>query len=388
MYIYNAEIYTMDGRIIPNGFVRTDGRIIAEVAEGTPDCISSDDLNAEGCRLYPGFIDPHSHMGLIGDGLGFEGEDVNEDSDPVTPHLRTIDGLCFTDRCFTDAAASGVTTVVTGGIEFPRSDRYGGDFIAVKTHGRCADEMLIRQVGIKFALGENPKTTFSDKDSTPVTRMATAAIIREALYKAKRYMQDKAEAEENGDSLPEYDIKCEALIPLLQHKLKAHFHCHRADDIMTAVRIAKEFDLEYVLVHCTEGHLIADLLGEEKACALTGPIICDRGKPELSNLTTANAGILHKNGVTTAICTDHPELPVQYLSASAAFCVKAGLPREEAIKALTVNAAEIVGINDRVGTITVGKDADLVLFDGDPLEIMTEVKATVINGKIVYRKEI
>ncbi len=385
MYIYNAEIHTMNGTVIPCGYVKAEGGIIAEISEGIPPSVSADDLNAEGGKLYPGFIDPHSHIGLIGDGLGFEGEDVNEDSDPVTPHLRTIDGLCFTDRCFTDAVMSGVTTAVTG---VGSSNPIGGDFIAVKTSGRCADEMLIRQVGIKFALGENPKTTFSDKDSTPVTRMATAAIIREALYKAKRYLQDKAEAEENGDSPPEYDIKCEALIPLLQHKLKAHFHCHRADDIMTAVRIAKEFDLEYVLVHCTEGHLIADLLGKEKACALTGPIICDRGKPELLNLTPANAGALHKNGVKVAVCTDHPELPVQYLAASAAYCVKAGLPRDEALKALTVNAAEIAGIADRVGTVELNKDADFVLFDGDPLEIMTEVKATVINGKIVYRKEI
>ena len=241
-------------------------------------------------------------------------------------------------------------------------------------------------MGIKFALGENPKSTFSDKDSTPVTRMATAALIREALYKAKRYMQDKAEAEENGESAPDYDIKCEALIPLLKHKLKAHFHCHRADDIMTAVRIAKEFDLDYVLVHCTEGYIIADILGEEKACALTGPIICDRGKPELSKLTTENAGILYKNGVNVAICSDHPEIPVQYLAASAAYCVKAGLPREEAIRSLTVNPAQIIGIYDRVGSITVGKDADMVLFNGDPLEIMTDAVMTMINGRIVSRK--
>jgi imidazolonepropionase-like amidohydrolase len=248
--------------------------------------------------------------------------------------------------------------------------------------------MLIRQVGIKFALGENPKSTFSDKDGTPVTRMATAALIREALYKAKRYMQDKADAESSGEALPEYDIKCEALIPLLEHKLKAHFHCHRADDIMTAVRIAEEFELEYVLVHCTEGHVVADILGEKHASALIGPVICDRGKPELSKLTTANAGILYKNGVQIAFCTDHPEIPVQYLAASAAYCVKAGLPKEEALRALTVDPAKIIGIYDRVGSITVGKDADMVIFDGDPLEIMTNVKATVINGKIVYRKDI
>ena len=382
MYIYNAQIHTMNGDIIPNGFVLVENGIIAEVAPGMPSDLNENDIDAQGGLLFPGFIDCHSHIGLIGDGLGFEGEDVNEDSDPVTPHLRTIDGLSFTDRCFRDAVAAGVTASVTG---VGSSNPVGGDLIAIKNSGRCADEMLIRRAGIKFALGENPKTTFSDKDSTPVTRMATAAIIREALIKAKRYMQDTAEAVENGESLPDPDVKSEALIPLLKRELKAHFHCHRADDIMTALRISREFDLDCILVHCTEGHLIADLLGEAKASTFTGPIICDRGKPELSNLTPANAGILYKNGVNVAICTDHPEIPVQYLPASAAFCVKAGLPYDEALKALTVNPAKILGLDDRIGTVSKGKDADLVLWDGDPLEIMTQVKMTMINGRIVYK---
>lgn len=383
MYIYNAEVHTMEGVKPFIGYVGFENGKITSVGEGEPTDIHSDSFDAEGKKLFPGFIDPHSHIGLIGDGMGVEGEDVNEDTDPVTPQLRTIDGINCFDRCFSDAVACGVTAAVTG---VGSSNPIGGDFIAVKTYGRCADEVLIRKVGIKFALGENPKSTFSDKDSAPVTRMATAAIIREALFKAKRYLEDKNEAIENDESLPEFDIKSEALIPLFEHKLKAHFHCHRADDIMTAVRIAKEFDLDYVLVHCTEGHKIADILGREKASALTGPIICDRGKPELAELTTANAGILYKNGVKTAICTDHPEIPVQYLAASAAYCVKAGLPKEEAMKALTINAAEIVGISDRVGSIKVGKDADFALFDGDPLEIMTNCAAVFINGKKIFER--
>lgn len=381
MYIYNAEIHTMEGIPPFIGYVGFENGKITAVAEGEPAEIPSDSFDAEGQKLFPGFIDPHSHIGLIGDGMGIEGEDVNEDTDPVTPHLRTIDGINCFDKCFHDAAVSGVTTSVTG---VGSSNPIGGDFIAVKNHGRCADEMLIRKVGIKFALGENPKSTFSDKDSAPVTRMATAAIIREALFKAKRYLEDKNEAIENGDALPEFDIKSEALIPLFEHKLKAHFHCHRADDIMTAVRISKEFDLDYVLVHCTEGHKIADILGREKASALIGPVICDRGKPELAELTTANAGILNKNGVKIAICTDHPELPVHYLSTSAAYCVKAGLTREEAYKALTINAAEIIGISDRVGSIKIGKDADIAIFNGDPLEIMTKCTAVFISGKQIF----
>lgn len=383
MHIYNAEIHTMEGVKPFIGYVGFENGKITSVGEGEPADIPSDSFDAGGKKLFPGFIDPHSHIGLIGDGMGVEGEDVNEDTDPVTPHLRTIDGINCFDRCFSDAVACGVTTAVTG---VGSSNPIGGDFIAVKTHGRCADEMLIRKVGIKFALGENPKSAFSDKDTAPVTRMATAAIIREALFKAKRYLDDKNFAIENDESLPEFDIKSEALIPLFEHKLKAHFHCHRADDIMTAVRISKEFGLDYVLVHCTEGHKIADILGRENASALTGPIICDRGKPELAELTTANAGALDRHGVKVAICTDHPEIPVQYLPTSAAYCVKAGLPKEEAMKALTINAAEIIGIADRVGSIKVGKDADFAIFDGDPLEIMTNCSAVFIDGKKIFER--
>lgn len=383
MYFYNAKIYPQSNssEFIPCGYICTEDGIIKEVSSGTPLKISENDVDLHGLRIYPGFIDIHTHMGLIGDGQGVEGEDVNEDSDPITPHLRTIDGLCFTDGYFYDAVKAGVTACVTG---VGSTNPIGGDLIAVKTAGRCADEMLIKRVGIKFALGENPKSTFSDRDTAPITRMATAALIREALFKAKRYMQDKLEAEENDEGLPEFDIKSEALIPLLKREIKAHFHCHRADDIMTAVRIAEEFELDYVLIHCTEGHAVADLLGEKAASAVVGPIICDRGKPELSRLTTENAGILYKNGVRTAICTDHPEVPIQYLCASATFCVKSGLPREEAIRAITVNAAEIAGIDGIAGDIAVGLSADFAVTDGDPLEIMTNVKMTVIGGKIVY----
>lgn len=384
MLIYNAEIYSSDGNVMfPRGFVRCENGKIAEAGEGIPEIQegTEETVNADGLRLYPGFIDAHTHMGLIGDGQGAEGEDVNEDSDPVTPHLRTIDGINHTDGYFADAWRAGITCCVTG---VGSTNPIGGDLIAIKTWGRSADEMLIRRVGIKFALGENPKSTFSERDSAPITRMATAAIIREALFKAQRYMRDKSEAEENGDSLPEFDMKSEALIPLLKREIKAHFHCHRADDILTAVRIAKEFGLDYVLIHCTDGYEVREILGEESSAAVVGPIICDRGKPELSRQTPENASILYKNGVRTAICTDHPEVPIQYLCTSAAYCVKAGLPKEEAMKAITSRAAEIAGIGDITGEIAVGLDADMILTDGDPLEIMTNVKMTIINGEIVY----
>lgn len=385
MFLYNAKICPQgkNAQAIPCGYIYIEDGKIANVAAGTPLKITDEDIDLHGLHVYPGFIDIHTHMGLIGDGQGAEGEDVNEDSDPITPHLRTIDGLCFTDGYFADAIKAGVTTCVTG---VGSTNPIGGDLIAVHTSGRCADEMLVKRVGIKFALGENPKSTFADRDTAPITRMATAALIREALYKAKRYAQDKADAEENDESMPEYDIKSEALIPLLKREIKAHFHCHRADDIMTAVRIAEEFDLDYVLIHCTEGHKVADLLGEKGASAVVGPIICDRGKPELAGLTVANAGILYNNNVEVAICTDHPEVPIQYLPASAAFCVKEGLPKDAAVRAITSAAAKIAGIDSLVGDIRVGQVADLTITDGDPLEIMTNVKMTIIAGKVVYSK--
>lgn len=384
MYLYNAEIFTATGTVIKNGYVKVSGKTIEKVSEGVPEKISPEDYDCKGKTLFPGFIDAHTHMGLFESGIGIEGEDCNEDSDPVTPNLRTIDGINCLDENFSLALSYGITTVATG---VGSANPIGGDVIAVKTTGRYADEMLRRVVGIKFALGENPKSTFSEKDSAPVTRMATAAIIREALFKAKRYVEDKKKAlSEDGDN-PEYDAKCEALEPLLNREIKAFFHCHKANDIMTAVRIAKEFDLDYSLVHCTEGHLVADILGENNAKASVGPIISDKGKPELMGLSLDNAAELSKNKVSVSICTDHPEVPIQYLALSAAIAEKNGLPYEDAVRAITVNAAEFCGIDDIVGTIEKGKIADIVLFDENPLGVEVKPVMVMLDGKIIIKKE-
>ncbi|MBQ4225144.1 MAG: amidohydrolase family protein [Oscillospiraceae bacterium] len=381
MYIYNARIDPVTSPVIPDGFIRIENGVIAEISEGTPPHISPDDIDAEKHTVMPGLIDSHSHIGFIGDGGSVEAEDVNEASDPVTPQLRAIDGLNFMDNCFADAVKCGVTSAVTG---VGSTNPIGGSLIAIKTAGRCADEMLIRPAAIKFALGENPKGCYSDRDETPMTRMATAALIREALFTARRYESDLRAAAEDDADMPDFDMKSEALIPLLRREVKAHFHCHRADDIMTAVRISEEFGLDLVLVHCTEGHLISDLLAEKHLCANIGPIICDRGKPELAHATLENAALLHESGVMISICTDHPEVPVDYLPASAAFCVKAGLPRDEAVRAITINAARITGIDDLTGSLEVGKDADIIMPSGDILDIMSENLLTMINGRIVY----
>lgn len=382
MKIYNTEIYTMDSEIIKNGWVEIKNGKIISVNSGSPENISDEDINADGKKLLPGFIDAHTHLGIIENGIAFEGDDCNEQTDPFTPQLRVIDAVNPFDFCFKEAVKRGITSVLT----CPGSaNPCGGTIIAIKTYGRRVDDMLIKDAGIKFALGENPKTVYNDRDETPITRMGVAAVIREGLYKAKKYCEDIENYENNSEDydMPEYDIKCEALIPLIKRQTKAHFHCHRADDICTAIRIAKEFNLDAVIVHGTEGHLIADILAEENIPVIAGPVLCDRCKPEMRDLKLENAGILYANKVKTALCTDHPVIPIQYLPTSAELVIKGGMPEYEALKAITINPAQICGISDRIGSITVRKDADLQLYKGNPLDIMSEPEMVMINGKIM-----
>lgn len=383
MKIYNVQIKTMEKRrSIENGWIEIENGKIIAVEEGSPDVVGTEDLDGQGKLLIPGFIDAHTHLGIIENGIDFEGDDCNEATDPFTPQLRTIDGINPMDRCFEEAYKRGITSaVVAPGSANP----CGGEIIAVKTYGRRVDDMIIKPVGIKFALGENPKRVYNDRDETPVTRMATAALIREGLTKAKRYLADidAYEIDKENNDMPEFDLKNHALIPLLRREISAHFHCHRADDMFTAVRIAKEFDLKLVIVHATEGHLIADILGTEKLSAISGPVICDRCKPEMKGLELKNTAELVKNEVKTSICTDHPVIPIQYLPASAAMAVKGGLDSDIALEAITINAAEIAGIDDTTGSIAVGKDADLQLYCGNPLDIMNDPELVMINGKVL-----
>lgn len=383
MLIYNANIHSMDKKVIKNGFVRIqDGKIAALGAMDSCPPVEAGDVDAEGGQLYPGWIDAHCHLGLLADGLTYDQDDCNEESDPVTPHLRAIDALYPLDRCFQEAREGGVTTVLTG----PGSaNAIGGQFAAVKTAGRWIDTMVVKApVAMKFALGENPKGVYSEKKESPMTRMATAALMRENLAQAKEYLrkQEAAKSDEDKDP-PDFDAKLEALVPVIQKKLPAHFHAHRADDIATAVRIAKEFDLNYVIIHGTEGHLVADLLAREGVPVVTGPIIGDRSKPELVHQTVENTAALAKAGVKVAICTDHPENPVQYLPLAAALAARHGLDREQALRAITIDAAEIAGIADRVGSITPGKDADLVLYSGHPFDLQAEIMGVWIDGNRV-----
>lgn len=383
MILQHGTIHTMAGETIEQGYIVIQNGVIEQV--GTGDLLHVEDediIDLKGAHVYPGFIDAHTHLGIFEDGLNFEGDDCNEDTEPITPHLRAIDAINPMENCFREALEGGVTTVVTGpGSANPIS----GQLAAIKTYGNCIDRMIVKApLAIKMALGENPKSVYHDKSQTPVTRMATAALIREQLHKAKHYLEDKKRALEDEDSTPpEYDLKCEALIPALEKEIQVHFHAHRADDIFTAIRIAKEFNLDLVLVHATEGYMILDELKEENIPVLAGPYMTDRSKPELKNLSRAATGIMSNNGIKTAIITDHPETPIQFLPLTAAVAVREGMDEYDAIRAITSTAAKICKIYDRVGSIEIGKDGDIVLFNDSPLDVMKKPKAVIAGGKFI-----
>ena len=381
MLIINGTVHTMDGLTIPNGYVAVSGDKIAKVGpmEECPAHWEGETLDAGGGHIMPGFIDAHCHLGMFGDAVGFEGDDGNEATDPCTPHLRAIDAVNPLDRCFEEARAAGVTTVLTGpGSANPIS----GQFAAIKTNGKWVDAMVLKApVAMKLALGENPKSVYNERHETPVTRMATAAIIRENLRKALEYGEklEKAQADEEEEK-PDYDAKLEALLPVVRGELPVHIHAHRADDIATGVRIAKEFGLKCVIVHGTEAHLIPELLEQEGIPVITGPCLGDRSKPELANMTIESPAVLTLQGVKTAICTDHPEVPIQHLPLCAAMAVKGGMLPEAALAAITINPAQIAGIDHRVGSLTPGKDADIVITTGHPINLLSRVRAVFIGG--------
>ena len=385
MLFTHAQIHTMAGPALADGWLRVaDGKIAAlgpmPAPEGDPEI-----YDCNGMRMYPGFVDAHTHLGMWEDGLGFEGADGNEETDPVTPQLRAIDGINPMDRGFAEALAAGITTVVTG----PGSaNAIGGQLAAVKTYGPCVDDRIVKApLAIKMALGENPKSVYHDQERTPMTRMATAALIREELFKARRYADDlaRSEAEEDVDP-PEFDMKAEALLPALRREVQVHFHAHRADDIFTAVRIAREFYHYFLIVHCTEGYLVADRLQKAGVRALCGPLLTDRSKPELRAQTPACPAVLSRAGVPVAIITDHPETPAQYLPLCAGLAVQAGLPEEEALRAITIEPARICEIADRVGSLEVGKDADFALFPGSPLWNFAKPSLVVAGGEIAVEQ--
>ena len=386
LVIKNARLLTMTENGSFVGDIRIDGGKIAEIAQNI-DTTGCDVFDAEGMYAMPGIIDAHSHIGMWEDGMGREGSDGNEATNPVTHEMRSIDGINPFDRCFKEAVACGVTTAVTG----PGSANVvGGTFVAMKLYGRSMDEMILKfPVAMKAAFGENPKRVYGDK-ATPATRMAIAAILRKALAGALDYAKKIENAKDDPSKMPERDLGKEALLPVIRRELPLKIHCHRADDILTAIRIAKEFNVRFTLDHCTEGYLIPDLLKETieetGAGIIIGPLLTDRSKIELRNVSFSAPKALYDAGIDFAMMTDHPVIPEQYLPVCAALAVREGLPEDAALRSITINAARITGIDDRVGSLEVGKDADIAVFSGHPLDFRSRCVLCTVDGQVAHRE--
>ncbi len=387
--IKNGLVKTMAGEDIENGQVLLDGDKIAAVGKEVNAPADAQVIDAAGCIVAPGFVEGHCHIGLDEEAIGFEGDDYNEMTDPVTPQMRGIDGLNPMDEAFFDAYSHGVTTAVTG----PGSANVvGGTFLAVKLCGKRVDNMVVKNpVAMKIAFGENPKRCYGgSQKKMPLTRMGTAALLRELLVKAQNYREemDAYEADPQNNKKPTYDCKLHAMLPVMRKEIPLKSHAHRADDIFTSLRIAKEFDLDITLDHCTEGHLIADELEKEGKGCLVGPTFGAKSKFELKNKCWDTPKTMVEHGLKTAIITDAPVIPLKYLPLCAGLAINAGLDEQEAWKAVTINPAVITGIADRVGSLEVGKDADVVIYKGNPLtDLQYTTKYTLINGQIVYQAE-
>ena len=382
LLIRNARLYTMEGPgLLEGGDVLIDSGKIAAVGVNLS-ASGAREIDARGAYVTPGFIDPHSHIGLWADGERDETGDGNEMTDPVTPQMRALDAVNPVDPCFAEACRAGVTTVATG----PGSANVlGGQFLAMKTFGGSLKAMLVKEpLAMKAAFGENPKMVYGSGGKRPSTRMATAAVLREAFYEARAYMEKRACAD--ADKRPDFNLKNEALAMVLRRELPLKMHAHRADDILTAIRLAEEFNLRASVEHCTEGYLIADELRKANVGVILGPLLTDRGKPELKNLTMKAPAILHRAGVKFALMTDHGVIPEPYLPVEAGLCVREGLPEMEAMRAITIHAAGVLGLEGRLGSLAPGKDADVVLFDGHPLETRTHASLVIVNGNIAYER--
>ncbi len=379
--IKNAEIITMTGENYKNGCILFDEKILY-IGEEIPQD-ADEIIDADGKIVTPGLIDAHCHVGMFEDSLGFEGDDGNEDSDPVMPHLRAIDGINPFDRGFADAYNAGVTAVVTG----PGSaNPVGGQFAAVKTYGICVDDMIIKApAAMKMALGENPKCVYNEKEEAPVTRMGTMALIRELFIKSQEYLRQLEEYEENSEDneKPDFDMKLEAMIPVLRREIPVKIHAHRADDICSAIRIGKEFNVDITIEHCSDGDAVAPILEREQLPVMLGPTLSDRSKPELRNLTFDTYKNLSDRGLDVAIITDHPEITIENLPLCAAMAVKHGMDEKKALEAITITAAKNCRIDDKIGSLAVGKDADIAVFTDLPTRFDAVCAMTFIDGKRV-----
>jgi imidazolonepropionase-like amidohydrolase len=383
--IVGGRVVPINGDPVDDGTVLvTDGKITA-VSPGLPVPDGVPVISAHGSWVLPGFIEAHGHVGVHEEGEGWAGSDSNELTDPVTAHVRALDAINPADLGFRDAVSGGVLAVnVNPGSGNP----IGGQTAAVKCWGRTVDEMLLRApAGMKSALGENPKRVYGERKQSPATRLGTAAVIRGALVDAANYLAklDAEQRKPEDERKPiDRDLKLEALGRVLRREIPWRQHCHRADDIATALRIAEEFGYQLVIDHGTEAHLLADILAAKDIPVIIGPLFTSRSKVELRNRSLDNPGKLAAAGVTIAITTDHPVVPINFLAHQAALSVKHGLDRDTALRALTINPARIIGIDDRLGSIEPGKDADLVIWSGDPLDVLSRVEHAFIDGTEIY----
>ena len=398
--ITNGKVMTITQGTLERGTVLVEGGRIVAVGEHVEIPEDTQVYDAAGKVVTPGLIDAHCHVGLFPDGIGWEHSDGNEMTDPITPHLRALDAVHPGDPAFKDLVAAGVTTVLTG----PGSGNLiGGQWVCLKTMPRPSVEqmVLLEPAGMKMALGENPKRVYGEQKKAPSTRMSNAATLRTALVNAQNYLekwrQYEAEQAEHQAKIvagdedarppkpPERDLKLEALGKVLRREMKARVHAHRADDMLTAIRIAEEFNLDLTLEHATEGYKIADILAAKQIPVTAGPILFSRVKYELKDMTPRNPGIMAKAGVKVAIQTDEMSA-VKYLPINAALAVREGMPEEEALKAITIHAAQIIGVADRVGSLEAGKDADVVVFSGHPFNYRTVAELVLVNGQVAYRR--
>ena len=376
--IKNGTLHTAVSKETFIADILIDGGKIVKIGKG----LSADGaevIDATGLQVYPGFVEAHCHIGLDGYGIGYEGHDYNELNDPVTPQVQAIDGINPFDPCMKMAAKAGVTCFATGP---GSSNSIGGTFAAIKPVGTRVDNMIVKfPIAMKCAFGENPKRCYQKQGIS--SRMTNAAKIREALNKAKVYKAKIEAAGDDASKLPAYDQKSEALIPVLNHEIPLKAHAHQANDIFTAIRIAKEFGVGLTLEHVTDGHMIVDELAKENLPLAVGPTFGHASKFELQNKTWETPGILAKAGCHVSIITDAPVTPLHYLPLCAGLAIKAGMDEYEALRAVTINPAEHIGIADRVGSLEEGKDADVVIVDGCPFDVTGVIKHVLINGEKV-----
>lgn len=381
LVIKNGKLLTITNGIIENGAILIENGKIKEIGKNVTIPKNAKVIDASGKYVLPGLIDAHTNIGLKEGGIRWEGADHIEQTEAVVPQLRPVDGFNPLDVALKEAREAGVTVsnVTPGDVNV-----FGGIGSAFKLAGYLADEMYITDTCVKVALGENAKNIFGGK-KIPSTRMGTAALLRENLLKASNYLKKLKKGKEDDSKMPKRDLKMEALVRVIKKEIPLHIHAHRADDIMTAIRITNEFNVNMVLVHAYEAYKVAKYLKKYKIPVVFGSIWSARWQVETANLNMATPKILVDEGVKIALTTTHPNQPIYLLPMCAALAVREGLSMQEALKSITINAAEIMGLSNRIGSLETGKDADIVIMDNHPLQLMSKVEYTLINGEIVYK---